>query len=276
MKTAGIQTVLARIPESFRFAFSGLIVSIIALAMSSPAHCADSSDNSELTATVGAKFWENTWESWIVVPTAFNLASRQVVDTVNSSSALAVIPQVSLRYGSWLGSVSALTPTNYTQTASYGTPLAASRYEVDGNFGYYVLPGLALTAGYKQLEQKFGGTFKWRGPTLSTSGTARLGSGFSLYGTVSVGYLKVHLPFADGAGDTSRHAIYELGEAGLVYSFGDLARFLPFLNLTLGYRAQTLTTRGYGLLDDNKPPIISHQDVHDTTQGPTVSIVGVF
>jgi len=88
--------------------------------------------------------------------------------------------------------------------------------------------------------------------------------------------MKVHLPFADGDGDTARNEVYQLGEAGLVYSFGDLARFLPFLNVTVGYRSQTLTTRSYALLDNNTPPTISHQDVHDTTQGPTVSIVEVF
>jgi hypothetical protein len=180
------------------------------LVLSTPVYGADGADANSFTASAGVKLWENTWESRIVVPTVFNQPSRQVVETVNSSSELAVIPQASLRYGNWLASVSTLTPTNYTQTASYGAPLVASRYEIDGNFGYYVLPSLALTAGYKELEQKFDGTFKWRGPTLGMSGTASLGRGFSLYGD-----MKVHLRFADGAGDTSRNALYELGESGI-------------------------------------------------------------
>jgi hypothetical protein len=242
-----------------------------------PVRADDSSAEGEWALAAGAKFWENTWESWIVVPTPFNRGSREVIETVNSNTRLALIPQFSVRYGDWLGTVSALTPTNYSLTPSWGIPLAASRYEIDGNVGYYVLPGLALTAGYKQVEQKFGGTFKWHGPTLGASGTAGLGKGFSLYGTVGVGYMKAALPFADGADQTSLKANYALGEAGVAYSFGALGRLTRSLNVTLGYRSQTLTTRGYGLADTSTaPPTVSRLDVRDTTQGPTLSLVAVF
>jgi hypothetical protein len=244
---------------------------------SAPVRADDSSAESEWAFAAGAKLWENTWESWIVVPTPFNRGSREVTETINSNTKVAVIPQLSIRYGDWLGTVSALTPTNYTLTPSWGTPLAASRYEIDGNLGYYMLPGLALTAGYKQVEQKFGGTFKWHGPTVGASGTAGLGKGFSLYGTVGVGYMKAELPFADGADQTSLNANYVLGEAGVAYSFGALGRLTRSLNVTLGYRSQTLTTRGYGLADTSTtPPTVSRQDVRDTTQGPTLSVVAVF
>jgi hypothetical protein len=135
---------------------------------------------------------------------------------------------------------------------------------------------LALTAGYKQIEQKFGGDFKWHGPTIGASGTGALGHGFSVYGTVGVGFLKAELPFADGAGRTSLDATYALGEAGIAYSFGRLS-VARSLSLTLGYRSQTLTTKGYGLSDNSTtPPGISRQDVRDTTQGATLSVVALF
>jgi hypothetical protein len=160
----------------------------LALAGSTAAHCA--TENSEWSVTAGAKLWENKWESWIIVPTVFNQASRQVVETDNSSSELAVIRQVSARYGR-LASVSALTP------------------------------------------------------------------------------MKVQLPFPDGAGDSSRRAVCGLGEARVVYSLSELTRYLPSLNIALGYRAQTLTTRSYALLDSNTPQVISHRDARQHS-GPSV------
>jgi hypothetical protein len=221
--------------------------------------------------------WETTWESWIVVPTPFNGGSREVIETINSNTKLAVIPQLSVRYGNWLGTVSALTSTDYSLTPSWGSSLSASRYEIDGNFGYYVLPGLALTVGYKQIEQKFGGTFKWHGPTVGGSGTAGLGHGFSLYGTVGVGFMKAELPFPDGADQTSLNATYLLGETGVAYSFGSLGAVIRSLNITLGYRSQTLTTRGFGLANTSTTPTtVSRQDVRDSTYGPTLSFVGAF
>jgi hypothetical protein len=258
------------------FTLAGFVLGAIGIS-SAPVRADDSAAENEWALAAGAKLWENTWESWIVVPTPFNRGSREVIETINSNTRLAVIPQLSIRYGDWLATVSALTPTNYSLTPSWGTQLAASRYEIDGNFGYYVLPGLALTAGYKEVEQKFGGSFKWHGPTLGASGTASLGRGFSLYGTVGVGYMKAELPFADGADQTSLNANYALGEAGVAYSFAGLGRLTRSLNVTLGYRAQTLTTRGYGLADTSTTqPIVSRQDVRDTTQGPTLSVVAVF
>ena len=242
-----------------------------------PANAEESSQRSEWALTAGVKLWETTWESWIVVPTVFNRASRDVVETINSSTELAAIPQASVRYGNWLVSASGLISTGYTLKPSWGGSLAASRNEIDGNVGYYLLPGLALTAGYKQIEQKFGGTYKWHGPTLGLSGTGPLGSGFSVYGSVGVGYMDADLPFADGGGRDSLKANYYLGEAGIAYSIGSIGKLARSLNVTLGYRSQTLTTKGYGLADTNtSPPVINRQDVHDTTQGATFSVIAVF
>jgi hypothetical protein len=242
-----------------------------------PANAAEDAGGNEWALTGGVKLWATSWESWIVVPTVFNKASRDVVETINSSTELAAIPQASVRYGNWLASASGLISTGYTFKPSWGSSLAASRYEIDGNVGYYVLPGLALTAGYKQIDQKFGGTYKWRGPTAGLSGTGGLGHGFSVYGAVGVGFMKGDLPFADGAGRTRLNASYFLGEAGIAYSFGNIGWLTRSLNVTLGYRSQTLTTKGYDLADTNtSPATISRQDVHDTTHGATLSVIAVL
>jgi hypothetical protein len=88
--------------------------------------------------------------------------------------------------------------------------------------------------------------------------------------------MKVKLPFPDGAGNTSLNANYVLTEAGFAYSFGSIGKVFRSLSLTLGYRSQTLTTRDYTLLDSNQPMLFSRQNVKDTTQGETLSVLGAF
>src|SRR6202035_4581911 len=127
--------------------------------------------------------------------------------------------------------------------------------------------------GYKQIEQTFGPSssapqlFKWTGPTIGISGSAPLRAHFGLYGAVGVGFLKLHVEeqLRDAAGNTSFDAIYTLGELGTSYSMPTSTK-LSF-TVTLGYRAQIVTTEKY-VLNNGFSNGRNGVDVHDTTQGP--------
>jgi hypothetical protein len=236
----------------------------------------DSSSESQLLVAIGAKGWANTWQGWLRVPTAFGESSRDIIQTVSSSARVAVIPQLSVRYGDWFLTGSTLTDTSYSLKPNWGNSISGTRNEIDANAGYYPLPGLAISLGYKQLTQYFGGKSEWRGPTIGLSGTAGLGGGFSVYGTVGFGMMKADT-VPDGSGKASFDANYYLSEAGLAYSFGNMGRLFRSVSLTMGYRAQTVVTKDYQLADRNETPAtLSSQNVRDTTQGAALGLIAVF
>jgi hypothetical protein len=144
---------------------------------------------------------------------------------------------------------------------------------LDVNGGYFVLPGLALTLGYKEIQQDYGaGALKWTGPTAGVAASAPLGSNWAMYGTYGFGFLKLKTPAdaADIDGNTSFNATYSVGEVGLAYAFS-VGTILKSMRVTVGYRAQILSTRGYTLANRQSTPL-----EHDHTQGPTVGVSGSF
>lgn len=239
--------------------------------------------------TLGAKVWDTQWTSWDTVPTRSLVTGGpvSVIEPVSTNNHFAVIPQASVRYGNFLGSASYLVDTTYTLSGAIdpesgeSLPVAAKRKEFDANVGYYVLPSVAVTVGYKQINQTFGPSssspelFKWSGPTIGLSGAATLRSYFGLYGAVGVGFLKLRVDqqLEDAAGNTSFNAIYTLGEAGFAYSVPTSSK-LSF-TVTLGYRVQIVTTEKYALNNgfSNGRTIV---DVHDTTQGPALTFVARY
>jgi len=204
-----------------------------------------------LQLAVGAKVWANEWSSWEPVGTGHN--TIRVVESIASNTHIAVIPQASVRYGDWLATASYFVSTSYSLGGSIepstGTlsALAARRKEVDGNIGYYILPGLAATVGYKQIEQDFGvNPYKWTGPTVGLAGGAPLKGALALYGSFAYGRLKLKASLPDDAGGTRFNADYILGELGLSYGINTPLPRLSF-SVTLGYRAQLVSTRKFQL-----------------------------
>ncbi len=252
--------------------------------------CARADDQPSAQFTLGAKVWDTQWTSWDTVPSrsvVTNGGPVTVVEPVSTNNHFAVIPQASVRYGNFLGSVSYFANTTYNLTGAVdpesGAPLPVSalRRELDGNFGYYVLPSVAVTVGYKQIEQTFGPSstapqlFKWTGPTIGLSGSAPLRAHFGLYGAVGVGFLKLKVDeqLHDAAGNTSFNALYTLGELGVSYSVPTPTKFS--FTVTLGYRAQIVTTEKYAL-NNGFSNGYNSVDVHDTTQGPALTFVGRY
>jgi hypothetical protein len=247
-----------------------------ALCVAPAARAEDSSTGPQFA--LGAKLWPNEWTSWDPVSTGHN--TIRVVESIASNTHLAVIPQASVRYGNWLAAASYFANTDYSLGGrvdpATGTlsALTAARKEIDGNVGYYVLPGMALTLGYKQIEQNFGSNrYKWTGPTAGVAASAPLQGRLALYGTFAYGRLKLNASTPDDAGNDRFNADYLLGELGLSYNVSTPLQHLAF-SLTAGYRAQIVSTRRFDVSTGfgGYVPV----DLHDVTYGPSVSLLARF
>lgn len=227
-----------------------------------------------LDVTLGVTGWVNSWNSWFInhayAAGPSGAGAIQISDAVNSSARVTATPQIGLYYGNLFFSGTYLAKQTYSLTGPLES-LSASRSELDAKIGYYFFSGLALTAGYKELQQDYGaGTYRWRGPTLALLGSSPLGgTSLALYGAYGYGPLRLKLPRGqtDFAGQTSFSANYSLAEIGISYGRG--VRFMKSLRLTLGYRFQLLTTKNYRLesLSGSVPT-----DEHDITQGLTLGL----
>jgi len=252
------------------------------------------------TAVIGVKSWFNQWDFPIELP-----ANQQIV-SYNSETETTFIPAFSFKYknlfvsGSFFPkkdySFAAQTidfpfysPSNQEEPSIYyiddnqgllgisdeasvkipiPVSLSGERSEWDINVGYYLLPTLAVTAGYKRIKRQlsmdipddFSLTLfnqagqpmknvdanqlrraleeqenKTDGLMLSIASVVPLQERFGLYGSFAYGWLKTK-----GGGETV-DSKYKLGELGLLYSH----RFdrMPALNAAsayLGYRFQFL------------------------------------
>src|SRR5258706_7064643 len=167
------------------------------------------------SVTVGTKVWVNEWSSWYT-PT---IGGQAEVVPIDSSTKVSLIPVVSLRLRDFYASFSTLLTTSYTLSEQAENSIDASRKEFDANVGYYVLPGVGVSLGFKSLSQAFGGAnYRWRGPTVGASVTAPIRGGVAAYVSVGVGFFTMDLPAADpnppvNSGLNANYAIGEIGVA---------------------------------------------------------------
>lgn len=229
--------------------------------------------------SVGVKTWISDWDSWYRTNVFYGSGSIQFSEPVDSNTRPAFIPNLSLTYKSFLLSGSYLASQDYSLAGSRDN-FTASRSEYDAALGYYVIDGLAVTAGYKQISQDYGGgAFKWRGPTIGFLPSANLKGNWGVYGVASYGLFKLNVPQAlsDAANATSFNASYGLVEAGLSYGVF-FPQIIEALRITVGYRAQILTTKGYKLKSadalGNATTPAPYE--HDDTYGPTIGISATF
>lgn len=248
----------------------------MALPLSSYAQQKEEPVASPWAFTLGAKAWVNTWTSWEITRVQSGGSSLQAITPVSASPEVAFMPLASMRYQRVFITASAMSETEYALENSL-VSRTGLRSEADVNIGYDVLPGLSLSAGYKQLTQDVGGEYKWSGPTLAFSVSAPLQSGLSVYGTYGMGWMTVSLPSPDASGATSLDADYTLSEFGLAYSLGreQVGGFMG-LTFTFGYRAQTVRTREYALSSLPSGIVYAKDDPRDYTQGFTFSVIGSF
>lgn len=225
----------------------------------------------DVRISVAAKLWFNEWTSWVGQDYA-DENDRTFTDFVSiSGRRAAVIPAISARWHDWLLSASSFAAARYSLSGSDLTA-RSSRHETDVSVGHYVLPTVALSVGYKTVHQAFNQQYHFAGPTVGISGSAPLaGTQLSVYGSFAVGQLKATFGGADAVGRTVFRANYNLSEFGFAYSFGRMSLMPAYLTGTLGYREQSIITRGYrghsttrGTFEDR---------VRDATQGVAAGIV---
>jgi hypothetical protein len=237
----------------------GLLIAAAAALPMSGAMAADG----DFSATVGLKAWVNSWSTWngfFGYDSGLNEVSH--VYNVETSNTTAWIPSVSVRYKDFMVGGSYFAKRSYDLGAGFRD---VKREEFDLIGGYYVLPTLAVIAGYKEVNQWFAnGKYKYSGPIVGFSASAPLTSGFSLYGTAAVGLGSLDAKRPSGS---TTDADYRLGEVGLAYAF-NVGGGVKSLIGTVGYRSQVIVTDMTGSLSNFKG--------RDTTEGMTVGVVAAF
>jgi len=248
--------------------------------------------------SVGLKTWFNKWQTsgW----TGEDIKDHPgLVNSMTSATRLGPIPVLSFRYNNFFVSGSYYIETDFTfPRHSFGTvfeltdgklnaevtkDISAKRTEWDISVGYYISRYLALTAGYKEIEQDFtnsiiywvpsqsldDGTFyiaqdgpyvdhsttRISGPTIGLAGSVPIKSGWGVYGTLGYGFLETKFE-SGGTYDSP----YYLIESGISYTSSEKGKgeMVTATTFYAGYRSQTFYT-------ENITP--SGEDGTDITEG---------
>lgn len=209
-----------------------------------------------VSVSVGARAWYTEWTTFsyfVDENTGENLALTEI----SASNKLAILPIISVRYGDFLGSVSGFPSTRF----SFDDGGSGTREEFDANVGYFVMPGLALTLGYKKVSQSDGpNRYRPAGPVVGVSANAPLDGAWSLYGSLGVGRLKT-----PGGDKIDFEADYRLTELGLAYTLNG-NRMPRIWTFTAGYRIQVMSSKDAFVAQDGR----------DTTQGFTLGAMATF
>jgi hypothetical protein len=210
-----------------------------------------------ISVSVGARAWYTEWTTFSFLPDDADPTQNLALTQVSANEKLTFMPIVSVRYADFIGSMSALPSTSF----SFADGHRDEREEFDINVGYFVLPGLALTLGYKKVQQSNGpDRYRPAGPVAGLSGNAPLSGAWSLYGTLGVGRLKT-----PGGDKISFEADYRLTELGLAYAL-DGEKFPRRWTFTAGYRIQVMSSK----------EAFGTQDGRDTTEGFTLGAIATF
>lgn len=208
------------------------IKTCMAMALGLCASTAASAQPSDLQLTVGLKAWHVEWSSFGY---AIDSGNNTILVQAAARDKTLFLPVASLRYRNIVASVSGYRGTEM----EFLNGERAKRHELDANLGYYVLPGVAATAGYKRFELSgaAGSKTAVRGPVFGLSLTAPVGHDVSVYG--SFGHSRMR-PSDDSM--IRFKTRYSLTDLGLAYTLpgGGIARAFT---LTLGYRTQSIKAR---------------------------------
>jgi hypothetical protein len=251
---------------------TALSAALVLCGLSTAAFAAD-----DLTVTLGTKVWANKWTSWdyyAPFQASPTVAVPGASESFTSSNHAAIIPALTVRYQDYLVTGSLFAQKEYGFIGTTGQTFTAKRDETDLHAGYFLLPTLAVTLGYKEVKQDFGpnSTFKYSGPMVGLVGSAPLTKGYSLYGNFGYGAMTANFPngFKDNAGNGSLPADYFLSEVGFAYSF-DAKAIMPAakaITATVGYRNQTLATKDFAVGTDVTAPSKSRStELRDNTEG---------
>ena len=214
-----------------------------------------------LSVSLGVRAWYTEWTTFSYYTERVN--GENVNKALIQSSAgkkLALVPVFSLRYGNFVGTLSAFPSTRF----SFADGSSGTRKEFDVNLGYVLMPGLTATLGYKKVSQRDGPTrYEPTGPIFGLSGNAPLAGGYSLYGAFGMGRLKTAA--SEDKNVVQFKADYRLTEVGVANSFNSEG-LLRRWTLTAGYRIQVMGSK----------EAFGTQDGRDTTQGFTFGALATF
>jgi hypothetical protein len=209
-----------------------------------------------VSVSVGVRAWFSEWTTFGYFTDGGTPAQNLALTQVTANSEIALMPVIGARYGKFSGTLSAFTSTDY----SFDDGAHGERDELDVNVGYSLMPGLAVTVGYKEIDQGDGPDhYRPSGPVVGLSASAPLRGAWSMYGNLGVGWLKT--PSGD---EISFDADYRLAELGLAYNLN--ANMPKHWTFTAGYRIQVLTSKD----------AFETQDARDTTQGFTLGVHATF
>jgi hypothetical protein len=205
------------------------------------------------SVSLGLRAWHTQWDTFSYT---LDQNGDSVVIQVPAQDKLVLLPVLSVRWRDFTGSLSLYPSTEHEMLGGRRD----KRKEFDLNLGYAVTPAVALTLGYKKIEQRGSLLYALDGPVAGISGTAPLGQGWSLYGSFGLGWMK-----STGGSDVKFDADYRLSEVGAAYTV-PTGSFIKAVTLTAGYRTQVLTSK------DARPG----QDGRDLTQGFTFGALASF
>lgn len=232
----------------------------------------------DFSISIGTKLWYNEWTTFPGI--------------IESQDELTPIPVISVKYKDLFISASHFFDTHYNfpfppnpddpffttvpgEDPSFPGegPNDIERKEWDVGVGYYILPPyLALTIGYKKIEQDFGpreGLLEFEGPTVGFSAAAPMKWGFSLYSSFAYGFMELESDPPLVPPELQQEDIdtdYWLVETGVAYTH-DLHNLPvnPLRSATIyaGYRHQQLETENLILRRDN---------LRDITRGMVIGV----
>lgn len=211
-------------------------------------------DAGGIAVTAGVRSWLASWTTFTYLPPAYNQ-----VGPVASRTRLVLLPAVAVRMGDFSLLLSGMPSTTFDTPSS-----TASRQEYDLAIGWSVIPGITLTGGYKQMQQREGQVrYEPKGPVIGFNGNATLNGPLSLYGQLALGRLSSN----GNAGPNSVQfdARYNVSELGLAYTVVGGA-WVRRWNFTVGYRSQQLVSR----------EAAPGQDGVDNTNGFTLGASATF
>jgi len=231
--------------------------------------CAQFADSfsGDFHTTVGVRAWHTEWTTWFYgSPTTSSTGFYDQYESANLNWNF--IPVVSVSKGRWFLAGSYQSPNTFNW--DYPPATSFRRHEWDANVGYFIVPGLAVTLGYKDIEYK-GPGYDWtsKGPTVGLAGNAPIQSWIALYGNLAYSRPKINDRFYF----SNSRGYYMLTEFGFAFPLGGYRNELGGAAVTAGYRYQRIGAYPNSPINTFLP---GSRKLYETTQGPVIGLAFRF
>lgn len=207
-----------------------------------------------VTVLAGVRTWASRWDVPVLTRTLDPISMKlsDHYQTVLSETKFVPMPIVGLRYGNWLGTLVYFPETSYSTSGALAADVKRKEYDI--NIGYYILPTLVISLGYKRADidrasDLIASSYKLKGLLAGVSGSAPIADRLSLYGSFAYGLARETTESALPNGKDKFDADYKIGEIGLSYQLvrASGSEFLKGVVLSAGYRAQSVTVNSIPL-----------------------------